>query len=94
MDFGFHELIAHAARTRDLVAGTKIGSGKVSTEKYAAVGSSCISEVRAIEVIAGGKPQTSFLNFGERITMCATDADGGTPFGFIDQSLVAVNRTS
>ena len=50
MDFGFHELVAHAALTRDLVAGTIIGSGTVSNGNYADVGSSCISELRAIEI--------------------------------------------
>lgn len=85
MDFGFHELVAHAARTRDLVAGTVIGSGTVSNPNYAEVGSSCISEVRAIEMIAGGKPSTAFMGYGDTIRMEARAKDGLAPFGAIDQ---------
>ncbi|KQN08082.1 fumarylacetoacetate hydrolase [Sphingobium sp. Leaf26] len=84
MQFGFHDLIAHAARTRDLVAGTIIGSGTVSNADYDEVGSSCLSERRAIEMIAAGKPETPFLRFGDRVRM---EALGG-PFGIIDQQVV------
>lgn len=76
MDVGFHDLIAHAARTRDLVAGTIIGSGTVSNPSYAQVGSSCISEVRAIEIIRDGTPATSFMHFGDTIRMEAQTAKG------------------
>ena len=82
MAYGFHELIAHAAATRDLPAGTIIGSGTVSNAEYATVGSTCISERRAIEMIAGGKPETGFLRFGARVAMRAG------PFGVIDQRVV------
>lgn len=85
MDYGFHDLVAHAARTRDLVAGTIIGSGTVSSPAYAEVGSSCISEVRAIETIRDGKPSTPFMAYGDRIRMEGRDADGAAPFGAIDQ---------
>ena len=88
MQFGFAELIAHAARTRDLAAGTVIGSGTVSNPNYAEVGSSCISEVRAIEMIAGGKATTGFMRFGDRVRMEARAADGSAPFGAIDQMVV------
>jgi fumarylacetoacetate (FAA) hydrolase len=88
MQFGFAELIAHAARTRDLAAGTVIGSGTVSNPNYAEVGSSCISEVRAIEMIAGGKATTGFMRFGDRVRMEARAADGIAPFGAIDQMVV------
>jgi fumarylacetoacetate (FAA) hydrolase len=88
MSFGFHELIAHAAATRDLAAGTVIGSGTVANADYATVGSSCISERRAIEIIAGGKPETPFMRFGERVRMEARAADGSAPFGAIDQRVV------
>ena len=88
MLFGFHDLIAHAALSRDLVAGTVIGSGTVSNSNYAEVGSSCISEVRAIEMIADGKPKTSFMAFGDSVRMEARDAAGHTPFGTIDQKVV------
>lgn len=88
MSVGFHELVAHAATTRPLAAGTIIGSGTVANRDYAKVGSSCISERRAIEIIADGKPSTSFMRFGDRVRMQAADADGGHPFGAIDQSVV------
>ena len=84
MQFGFHELIAHAARTRDLVAGTIIGSGTVSNADYDVVGSCCLSERRAIEMIETGAPVTPFLKFGDRVHM---EAMGG-PFGVIDQQVV------
>jgi fumarylacetoacetate (FAA) hydrolase len=88
MDFGFHDLIAHAALTRDLVAGTVIGSGTVSNANYAQVGSSCISEIRAIEIIRDGKPSTPFMAFGDTIRMEARGAAGETPFGVIKQGVV------
>lgn len=86
MAFGFHELIAHAARTRVLVAGTIIGSGTVSSSKYAKVGSSCLSERRAIDMIEGRTP-SSFLRFGDRVRMQALLGDDA-PFGIMDQTLV------
>ncbi|WP_295218548.1 fumarylacetoacetate hydrolase family protein [uncultured Brevundimonas sp.] len=82
MAYGFHELVAHAAATRELPAGTIIGSGTVSNAEHATVGSTCISERRAIEMIAGGKPETGFLRFGTRVAMRAG------PFGAIDQRVV------
>ena len=88
MLFGFHELVAHAALTRDLVAGTIIGSGTVSNADYAAVGSSCISELRAIEIIAEGKPATGFMRFGETVAMEARTGDGKAPFGRQQQTVV------
>ena len=89
MAFGFHELIAHAARTRDLVAGTIIGSGTVSNRDHATVGSSCISERRAIETIAHGSAKTNFLRFGDRVGMRAGAGERASPFGEIDQRVVA-----
>jgi len=89
MAFGFHELVAHAARTRDLVAGTIIGSGTVSSENYAQVGSSCISERRAIDMIAKGAIATEFMRFGDRVSMAGRTADGSTPFGVLEQRVVA-----
>ncbi|MEO9633390.1 MAG: fumarylacetoacetate hydrolase family protein [Parasphingorhabdus sp.] len=89
MDFGFHELVAHAALTRDLVAGTIIGSGTVSNPNYAEVGSSCISEVRAIEMIRDkGPATTTFMSFGDNIRMEGRGVDGSSPFGVIDQKVV------
>lgn len=89
MAFGFHELIAHAAATRDLAAGTIIGSGTVANAGYADVGSSCISERRAIEIIAGGRPETPFMAYGDRCRMQARTADGRDVFGAIDQQITA-----
>lgn len=83
MQFGFHDLIAHAARTRDLVPGTIIGSGTVSNADYASVGSCCLSERRAIEMIENGAPKTPFLRFGDRVRMEAIDG----PFGVVDQKV-------
>jgi len=88
MAFGFHHLIAHAAATRDLAAGTVIGSGTVANADYARVGSSCISERRAIEIIAGGRPETGFMRFSDRVRIEAHAVDGSAPFGAIDQQVV------
>lgn len=88
MAFGFHELIAHAALTRDLVAGTIIGSGTVSNPDYAEVGSSCISEIRAIEMIAHGAASTGFMQFGDSVRMTGRAAEGRALFGTIDQRVV------
>lgn len=90
MAFSFAELVAHAARTRDLVAGTIIGSGTVSNAAYATCGSACISERRAIEMIADGAAQTGFMRFGDTVRMQAQTSDGRTPFGTILQSVVGV----
>jgi len=88
MAYGFHELVAHAAATRDLVAGTIIGSGTVANANYAEVGSSCISERRAIEIIAHGKPATGFMRYGDTCRMEARTADGRSIFGAIEQQIV------
>ncbi|MBO9519102.1 MAG: fumarylacetoacetate hydrolase family protein [Porphyrobacter sp.] len=92
MAYGFHELVAHAAATRNLVAGTIIGSGTVANADYARVGSSCISERRAIEIIADGKPSTPFMRFGDSCRMQALTADQRALFGAIEQR-VAQART-
>ncbi|WP_404366965.1 fumarylacetoacetate hydrolase family protein [Sphingomonas sp. MMS24-J45] len=88
MAFGFHDLIAHAARTRSLPAGTIIGSGTVSNEDYRTAGSTCVSERRGIEMIEQGRPITEFLRFGDRVRMEARSLDGGPLFGAIDQRVV------
>src|SRR3546814_18016299 len=81
MAFGFDELIAHGAYSRELPAGTIIGSGTVSNSAYREVGSSCIIERRGIEMIDTGAAVTPFLNDGEWVTMRAVDAQGRAPFG-------------
>lgn len=88
MHFHFGQLIAHAARTRKLSAGTLIGSGTVSNAD-AGVGSSCIAERRMVEALADGASRTPFLRFGERVRMVALDDQGQpAPFGVIDQMVV------
>ena len=88
MAFGFHDLIAHAARTRSLPAGTIIGSGTVSNADYRTVGSTCVSERRGIEMIEQGAPATGFLRFGDRVRMEARGLDDAPLFGVIDQQVV------
>jgi fumarylacetoacetate (FAA) hydrolase len=87
MHFGFHQLIAHAALTRKLSAGTLIGSGTVSNADRS-VGSACISERRAIETIAEGAPRTGFMHFGDRIRMEVRGPNDDVLFGAIDQRVV------
>ena len=87
MHFSFGQLIAHAARTRKLSAGTVIGSGTVSNLAREA-GSACISARRVIEIIERGAPSTPFMRFGDRVRMSATDGQGRRPFGVIDQRVV------
>jgi fumarylacetoacetate (FAA) hydrolase len=88
MAFGFHELIAHAAYSRPLPAGTIIGSGTVSNADHGSVGSTCLSERRAIETIEYGMPRTSFLHFGDQVQMIARLGGGEEPFGLINQRVV------
>lgn len=88
MGYGFHELVAHAARTRDLVAGTVIGSGTVSNENFRECGSSCIAERRGIEIVDEGAPRTEFMKFGDTVRMQGTLADGRAPFGAIEARVV------
>jgi len=84
MNFGFGELIAHAAQTRRLTAGTIIGSGTVSNADRDA-GSACISERRAIEMIDSGCIQTAFMRFGDEVRMEAKTPSGNAAFGAIEQ---------
>jgi fumarylacetoacetate (FAA) hydrolase len=87
MQFDFGELVAHAAKTRPLAAGTIVGSGTVSSEDRA-VGSSCLAEVRTIETIEQGKAATPFLKFGDRVRIDMVDDAGRSIFGAIDQEVV------
>ncbi len=87
MHFHFGQLIAHAARTRNLSAGTIIGSGTVSNED-ATVGSSCLAERRMIEQIETGKMSTPFMKVGDRVEICMRDKLGRDLFGTIDQRVV------
>ena len=94
MTFGFGTLIAHLAKSRDLRAGTIVGSGTVSNKEdggpgrpaaQGGVGYSCIAEQRTVETILEGKPRTPFMRFGDRIRLEMLDAHGHTVFGAIDQ---------
>ena len=88
MNFGFGALIAHAARTRRLRAGTLVGSGTVSNADRAA-GSACIAERRMVEQLEHGAVRSGFMRFGDRVRMQACWPDGRPgPFGAIDQRVV------
>ncbi len=93
MTFDFGQLIAHAAKSRPLAAGSIIGSGTVSNKlnggpgkpiANGGVGYSCIAEVRTIEAIESGASKTSFLNFGDRVRIEMRDSTGASIFGAID----------
>jgi fumarylacetoacetate (FAA) hydrolase len=88
MHFGFHQLIAHAAATRKLSAGTVIGSGTVSNDEYRQVGSACIAERRGIETVDTGKPVTEYMKFGDRVRIEMLDGAGRSIFGAIDHRVV------
>jgi fumarylacetoacetate (FAA) hydrolase len=88
MGFSFPELVAHACQTRNLSAGTVIGSGTVSNDSYREVGSACIAERRGIELADHGKPVTQFMKFGDRARIEMFDADGKSIFGAIDQRYI------
>jgi fumarylacetoacetate (FAA) hydrolase len=92
MGFGFHELVAHAARTRNLHPGTIIGSGTISNEEYRTVGSACIAERRGIETVDQGKAATPYMRFGDTVRIDMLDAQGRSIFGAIDQRMVAAPR--
>lgn len=97
MTFDFGQLVAHAAKTRNLGAGAVIGSGTVSNKQgteygtavdEGGVGYSCIAEIRMIETIRDGKPTTAFMKFGDTIRMEMLDEQGNSIFGAIDQQVV------
>jgi len=96
MTFSFAQLVAHAAATRELCAGSIIGSGTVSNKQGSLHGSSvenggvgycCLAEVRMYETIEQGKPKTPFLAFGDTVRIEMLDADGASIFGAIDQEV-------
>jgi len=87
MQFDFPTLIAHAAKSRPLAAGTVIGSGTVANDEPG-VGSSCIAEIRSLETVRDGKPTTPFLRHGDRVRIEMLDGTGGSIFGAIDQEVV------
>jgi fumarylacetoacetate (FAA) hydrolase len=83
MQFSFFELIAHAAKTRPLAAGTIIGSGTVANQDES-LGSLCMAEKRMLETIRDGKPSTPFLSFGARVRVEMFDRAGHSIFGAIE----------
>lgn len=97
MTFDFGQLIAHAAKTRALCAGTIIGSGTISNKdkdggagkpiSEGGLGYSCIAEIRMIETIAHGKPSTPFMKFGDTVRIEMKDAKGHSIFGAIEQTV-------
>jgi len=84
MQFDFHQLIAHAARTRPLSAGTIVGSGTVANHNESR-GSSCLAERRILEKLHDGTVRTPFMKFGDRVRIEMLDAAGQTIFGAIEQ---------
>ena len=87
MHFHFGQLIAHAAKTRNLKAGAIIGSGTVSEEKEG-VGSSCLAEKRMIEKIDSGEFKTPFMKVGDTIKIEMKNSKGENIFGTIQQKVV------
>ena len=102
MTFDFPALIAHAAKTRPLCAGTILGAGTVSNRAAdggpgqpianGGLGYSCIAEQRTVETIRDGKPTTPFLKFGDRVRIEMNDAQGRSIFGAIEQDVVRYAR--
>ena len=98
--FSLAQLVAHAAKTRNLGAGAIIGSGTVSNQgpdgdpgkpvAEGGLGYSCIAEIRMIETIAHGEPSTPFMKPGDTVRIEMKDADGHSIFGAIEQKVVAV----
>ena len=93
MTFSFGDLISHAARTRELEAGSIIGSGTVSNADRAC-GSACIAERRMLETIERGKPETPFLRFGDRVKIDMQLPNGQSVCGAINQSVRRYTVTS
>ena len=99
MHFHFGQLIAHAAKTRRLRAGTLIGSGTVSNKGVARKnrtdwpqGYSCIAEKRAMETLQDGQPSTEYMKFGDTIRIEVKGRDGVTVFGAIHQEVVPLEE--
>jgi len=84
MQFNFAQLVAHAAKTRPLSAGTIVGSGTVANEDTS-LGASCFAEQRTVETLRDGKPTTPFMSYGDRVRIEMLDAAGNSLFGAIDQ---------
>ena len=88
MQFDFSQLVAHAARTRPLAAGTIVGSGTIANQDVAR-GASCFAEQRTVETLRDGKPSTPFMRFGDVVRIEVLDRDGNSIFGAIEQRIEA-----
>ena len=86
MQFDFAQLVAHAAKTRPLSAGTSVGSGTVANEDTS-LGASCFAEQRTVETLRDGKPSTPFMSFGDTVRIEVLDRDGVSIFGAIEQRI-------
>ncbi len=86
MQFDFSQLVAHAARTRPLSAGTIVGSGTIANEDTSK-GASCFAEQRTVETLRDGKPSTPFMKFGDVVRIEMQDGDGKSIFGAIEQRI-------
>lgn len=89
MTFHFGQLIAHICKTRNVRAGSVIGSGTVSNKDWSR-GYSCIAEKRAIETIESGAPKSEFMQFGDTVRIEMKGLDGMSVFGAIEQRVVAL----
>ncbi|HWA73854.1 MAG TPA: fumarylacetoacetate hydrolase family protein [Polyangiaceae bacterium] len=87
MHFSFCDLLAHIAKTRAYTAGTVLGSGTVSN-RDSSRGVSCLAELRTLETLARGTPETPFMKFGDTIRIEAIDPQGRSVFGAIEQTVV------
>ena len=86
MQFNFAQLLAHAARTRPLSAGTIVGSGTVANEDTS-LGASCFAELRTVETLRDGKPSTPFMKYGDTVRIEMLDKNGNSIFGAIEQKI-------
>ena len=86
MQFSFAQLVAHAAKTRPLSAGTIVGSGTIANEDTSR-GASCFAERRTVETLETGKPITPFMSFGDTVRVEMLDRDGHSIFGAIEQKI-------
>jgi fumarylacetoacetate (FAA) hydrolase len=89
MQFDFAQLIAHAAKTRPLSAGTLVGSGTIANQDTGK-GASCLAERRTLETLSDGKPKTPFLSFGDTVRIEMLDRNGDSVFGAIEQRILRV----
>lgn len=88
MQFNFAQLIAHAAKTRPLIAGTLVGSGTIANQDTSR-GASCLAEQRTVEKLRDGEARTPFLKYGDTVKIDMHDVDGNSIFGAIEQRIEA-----